>query len=95
MLPPGGLAATALVNIAFGLSSSYWMLLALWGLNGLLQVPPPACYCDCLSLPFLAIPPSSCAPLLGYCPISFPTRPQAGVPFPDVGYTAPRLLSGS
>ena len=38
MLSPGGLAATALVNIAFGLSSSYWMLLALWGLNGLLQV---------------------------------------------------------
>ena len=35
---PGGLAATALVNIAFGLSSSYWLLLALWGLNGLLQV---------------------------------------------------------
>ena len=37
----GGLAATASVNIAFGLSSSYPLLLALWGLNGLLQVPPP------------------------------------------------------
>ena len=35
----GGLAATATVNIAFGLSSSYPLFLALWGLNGLLQVP--------------------------------------------------------
>jgi sugar phosphate permease len=36
----GGLAATALVNIAFGMSSSYPLLLMLWGLNGLLQVHP-------------------------------------------------------
>ncbi|KAK9908663.1 hypothetical protein WJX75_001165 [Coccomyxa subellipsoidea] len=44
ILLSGGLAATAFVNIAFGMSSSYPMLLALWGLNGLLQgLGAPAC----------------------------------------------------
>ncbi|CAL8460878.1 g409 [Coccomyxa elongata] len=44
ILLSGGLAATAFVNIAFGMSSSYPLLLALWGLNGLLQgLGAPAC----------------------------------------------------
>jgi len=34
----GGLAATACVNIAFGMSSAYPLLLAFWALNGILQV---------------------------------------------------------
>lgn len=34
----GGLAATAAVNIAFGMSTAYPLLLAFWGLNGILQV---------------------------------------------------------
>lgn len=34
----GGLAATAFVNIAFGMSSAYPLLLAFWALNGILQV---------------------------------------------------------
>ena len=38
ILLAGGLAATALVNIAFGMSSAYPLLLAFWGLNGILQV---------------------------------------------------------
>ena len=33
----GGLVATASVNIMFGASTAYPLLLAFWGLNGLLQ----------------------------------------------------------
>lgn len=33
----GGLVATASVNILFGASTAYPLLLAFWGLNGLLQ----------------------------------------------------------
>ena len=35
---PGGLASTALVNMAFGLGNTYWWFMAFWGLNGVLQV---------------------------------------------------------
>lgn len=34
----GGLASTAVVNIAFGMGSAYWWFLTFWGLNGVLQV---------------------------------------------------------
>ena len=34
----GGLAATSLINIAFGASSAYIWFCVLWGMNGLLQV---------------------------------------------------------
>lgn len=34
--------ATASVNILFGASTAYPLLLAFWGLNGLLQVRLPA-----------------------------------------------------
>lgn len=34
----GGLAATSLINIAFGASSAYLWFCILWGTNGLLQV---------------------------------------------------------
>ncbi|KAK9901089.1 hypothetical protein WJX75_003573 [Coccomyxa subellipsoidea] len=44
VLLAGGLAATALANIAFGMSNSYPVLLGIWGLNGLLQgLGAPAC----------------------------------------------------
>ena len=43
----GGLAATSLINIAFGTSNAYLWFCVLWGMNGLLQVvlhmlPKPA-----------------------------------------------------
>lgn len=34
----GGLAAAALVNVAFGCGSALWWFVLFWGLNGLLQV---------------------------------------------------------
>ncbi len=34
----GGLAAAALVNVAFGCGSALWWFVFFWGLNGLLQV---------------------------------------------------------
>jgi sugar phosphate permease len=37
-LHSGGLAATALVNLGFGLSSAYPLFILFWGTNGLLQV---------------------------------------------------------
>lgn len=33
----GGLAATSLINIAFGASNAYLWFCVLWGMNGLLQ----------------------------------------------------------
>ena len=39
----GGLASTAVVNVAFGLGSAYWWFCGLWALNGILQVPPLCC----------------------------------------------------
>ena len=44
--------ATASVNILFGASTAYPLLLAFWGLNGLLQARRclPACHCSALLL---------------------------------------------
>ena len=68
ILLAGGLAATALVNIAFGMSSAYPLLLAFWGLNGILQVcfgcmPANAAACVTLWMPgFHDAYIKSCAP---------------------------------
>lgn len=44
VLLAGGLVATALCNVGFGMSSSYGFFLLFWGFNGLLQgIGAPAC----------------------------------------------------
>eukprot|EP00891_Asterochloris_glomerata_P001064 jgi/Astpho2/1064/e_gw1.00017.33.1_t len=44
ILLAGGLAAAALVNVAFGCGSALWWFVLFWGLNGLLQgLGAPAC----------------------------------------------------